>query len=75
MPTTSNALGIFETKRGAASAVYGGSQQLIAFLTSAIVGAMAFEGVWLLALAYMLLGLTGLVVFFMLISKQRTNVS
>lgn len=59
----SYALAPFSDKRGAAGALYGGFQMLIAFLSSAIVGALTHDGVLILGVCYTLLGVLGLGVY------------
>ena len=64
MPTTAaRAMSPFHDKRGTAGALYGGFQMLIAFVSSAIIGSLAVFGVTVLGLAYVLLGLLGLLIY------------
>ncbi|MCP4474022.1 MAG: multidrug effflux MFS transporter [Gammaproteobacteria bacterium] len=60
---TSRALSPFKDKRGAAGALFGGFQMLIAFLGSAIIGGFAHDGVLVLAISYTLLGALGIIIF------------
>ncbi|MEM9242673.1 MAG: multidrug effflux MFS transporter [Pseudomonadota bacterium] len=59
----SAALTPFHDKRGAAGAFYGGFQLLVTFLGSAIIGSFAHDGIWVLAIAYTVLGLLGLIIY------------
>ncbi len=63
------ALGPFEKRRGAAGALYGSCQTLTAFLAAAIVGAVV-HNMGSLGLAYLLLGLCGILVFHQLLCKK-----
>lgn len=60
---TSRALSPFKDKRGAAGALFGGFQMLIAFLGSAIIGGFAHDGILVLAISYTALGALGTVIF------------
>lgn len=65
MPNTmSRALSPHHDKRGAAGALYGGFQMLIAFVTSATIASLPHSGVWILAITYVVLGLIGIVLYF-----------
>ena len=57
------AIGPFHDKRGTASALFGGFQLFIAFICTAIMGLLASYGATVLALAYLVLGLLGILVY------------
>lgn len=61
MSATSFALSPFHDKRGTASALFGSFQMLVAFISSAVAGAFAVNGITILALAYCCLGTIGLI--------------
>lgn len=64
MPSVSaKALGGFHDKRGAAAALYGTFQMIIAALGTSIVAALPFKGTHLLSFSYLVLGALGLFVY------------
>ncbi|OGT30390.1 MAG: hypothetical protein A3E87_01520 [Gammaproteobacteria bacterium RIFCSPHIGHO2_12_FULL_35_23] len=65
--TLAGAMQSFPTMKGAAGALYGSSQTLISFLTGALVAFFAAFGVTTLSASYAILGIVGLIVFFMLL--------
>lgn len=64
---TSLALSPFHEKRGSAGALYGSFQMLTAFLSSAVVGAFAQDGVIVLAVTYCILGVVGISIYLFLV--------
>ncbi len=73
MPTSSSrALGPFHKKRGAAGALYGGFQMLIAFVVSALVGSSPHDGILLLTISYTALGLVGLFIYWLAFRHPAT---
>ncbi|OGO91453.1 MAG: hypothetical protein A3F10_02210 [Coxiella sp. RIFCSPHIGHO2_12_FULL_42_15] len=70
---TSYAVTPFYNKRGAASALFGSFQMLIAFFCSAVVGAIALNGVMILAMAYLILGTFGVITYFTVLAKNTTH--
>lgn len=67
MPSvTAQALGRFHDKRGAAGALFGAFQMLIAAFGSGIIGTLPYKGSHLLASSYIILGILGLLIFFIL---------
>lgn len=56
---SAKALTPFDDKRGAAGALYGSFQMLAAFFITGFVGVLAHDGVILLALSYLILGVIG----------------
>jgi DHA1 family 2-module integral membrane pump EmrD-like MFS transporter len=68
---TSLALSPFHEKRGTAGALYGSFQMLTAFLSSALVGSIAQDGVIVLAVAYCILGFIGISIYISLAKKMR----
>ncbi len=65
----SRALSSFHDKRGAAGALYGGFQMLIAFISSAVVAVLAFNSSSVLAWSYVLLGILALIVYVTLVRR------
>ena len=61
--TSSLALSPFHDKRGSAGALYGSFQMLTAFLSSAIVGYLAHDGIIVLGVTYVILGLLGISIY------------
>lgn len=57
------ALSPFHDKRGAASALYGSFQMIASFAVSAMVGSVAHDGVAVLSVTYIILGILGMVIF------------
>ena len=70
--TTSLALSLFQTKRGVASTVYGGFQQVAAFLCSALIASININGFVLLMSFYLILGAGGILVSTKLIGAKQT---
>ncbi len=64
---SSRALSSFPEKRGAAGALYGGFQMLVAFLASSIAGWMQYDGIGILTLSYLVLGILGMVIYWKLL--------
>jgi DHA1 family bicyclomycin/chloramphenicol resistance-like MFS transporter len=62
--SSTGAITSFDDKRGAAGALYGGFQMLLAFVISAIAGGASFNSLRFLALSYFLLGILGLILYF-----------
>ncbi len=69
--TMSKALSPFHDKRGAAGALYGSFQMLVAFLVSALVGSLAHDGAIVLGISYLLLGTLGLMIFLSVINREK----
>jgi DHA1 family bicyclomycin/chloramphenicol resistance-like MFS transporter len=67
---SSKALSPFHDKRGAAGALYGSFQMLAAFFVSAVVGSLAHDGVDLLALSYLMLGVIGAMIYFYVFRRR-----
>lgn len=67
------ALSSFHKNRGLAGAMYGSFQTLIAFVASALVGAVAFYDDVVLAISYVILGLSGVLIYTRLILKNTKN--
>ncbi len=66
----SRALGPFHDKRGAAGALYGSFQMLVAFLVSAITGLLSYNGVLVLTVSYCTLGVLGMVIYWCLFQEK-----
>jgi MFS transporter, DHA1 family, multidrug resistance protein len=71
--TLSKALSPFHKSRGAAGALYGGFQYLTSFIASAIIALFSVEGVTVLSIAYILLSVIGLIVFYWLINDKKSK--
>lgn len=71
---TMRALAPFHDKRGAAGALYGGFQMLVAFAVSAVAGALTYDGVLILIVTYTMLGALGMLVYVALL-KQKAPVA
>lgn len=67
---TAYALTPFDKIRGSAGALYGSFQMLTAFVSSAIIGMFAHDGVIVLAIAYCIFGLVGIVTYFKLVDHD-----
>jgi hypothetical protein len=57
--------------RGAAGALYAGFQYLISFIVTTIIALFTIEGVTILSVAYILLSLIGITVFYYLINSKE----
>lgn len=68
---SSKALSPFHDKRGSAGALYGSFQMIAAFAISGFVGAIAHDGVDLLALSFFILGVLGVFIY-LYVFKART---
>ena len=68
--TFSEALSPFHKNRGAAGALYAGFQYLISFIVTTIISLFTIKGVTILSVAYILLSLIGITVFYWLINKK-----
>ncbi len=69
--TTSQALSPFHHMRGLAASLYGGFQLLLAFLTSTIVGGLAYEGIAMLGSTFLILGLLNIAVYSLTIGRKK----
>ncbi|MDP1574399.1 MAG: hypothetical protein Q8L78_05660 [Coxiellaceae bacterium] len=65
---------MFHTKRGAAGALYGSFQMLTALITSAIVGSLTQDGLFVMAAAYILLGMLGLLIYIRVAKKMDNRI-
>lgn len=74
MPNSSSrALSPFHDKRGAAGALYGGFQLIVAFAVSAFVSTIPHDGVIILAVSYTVLGVLGLATYYVIFRKSQTH--
>jgi len=73
--TFSKALSPFHKNRGAAGALYAGFQYLISFIVTAIISLFTIKGVTILSVAYILLSIIGITVFYWLINKKEIKSS
>ena len=72
--TFSEALSPFHKNRGAAGALYAGFQYLISFIVTAIISLFTIKGITILSVAYILLSLIGITVFYWLINNKGIKV-
>lgn len=72
MPSAaSHALSPFIHRRGSAGALYGSFQMLTAFVSSAIIGSLASNGIILLTATYIILSILGLAIYYWIPQKQH----
>lgn len=69
----SKALSPFHDKRGAAGALYGSFQMLSAFFVTGFVGLFVHDGVTLLALSYITLGLLGILIYYFIFIRHKES--
>lgn len=67
------ALSTFRTKRGAAGALYGCFQMVVAFLVSAMVGSMLHNGAVVLGMSYFALGLLGMFIYIYIFKNKKSS--
>jgi uncharacterized membrane protein YuzA (DUF378 family) len=68
---TSGALSPYKHIAGSAGALFASSQMLIVFIASSLIASLAIFGVAVLAMAYVIIGLLGLIVFIYLTHDCR----
>lgn len=74
MPSVAaQALGKFDDKRGAAGALYGGFQTLMAGFGTSIIVMLPYKGSYLLAISYLFLSILGLVIYQYLESAVKND--
>src|SRR3990167_9537589 len=71
--SASKALSPFHDKRGAAGALYGSFQMLAAFFVTGFVGLLVQDGVTLLALSYITLGIFGILIYYFMFMRHKES--
>src|SRR3990167_4118955 len=71
--SASKALSPFHDKRGAAGALYGSFQMLAAFFVTGFVGLLVQDGVTLLALSYIILGIFGILIYYFMFMRHKES--
>ena len=69
--TSSRALSSFHDRRGSASALYSSTQLFVAFVVAFFVGGSSFEGVAMLAITFVVMGLLALIVYYYLLVEPK----